>query len=146
MDNPDKTTDESGMWKYLELPRVFEHRASEIDITSKQHLRVCARLAAHVAKQKPKTAKEFEQVEYLKNFVVKSAELNEGTISLLDYMKATIDAIYQDMQAWRDGANLNRIIKDQGEKIEQVIKERDELQTELNDLKKSNRQRDKVSV
>lgn len=128
--------DESRIWKYLELPQVFQMKAGEIDITSKQHLRICEKLAKHLSRQKAKNPKEFEQTEYLKDFVVKSAELNEKTVELLGYMKTTIEEIYKDMQAHRDGANLNRIVKDQGEKIEKVMAERDELSQKYYELRR----------
>ena|SRR5688572_14345003 len=134
-----KEPDESRIWKYLELPQVFQMRAGEIDITAKQHLRVCEKLASHLAKRKSNNPKEFEQVEYLKNFVVKSAELNEKTVALLEYIKSTIQEICEDTKALRDGANLNRIIRDQGEKITLTMKERDEAQAELNELKRERR-------
>jgi hypothetical protein len=131
--------DESRIWKYLELPQVFQMKAGEIDINSKQHLRTCERLAAHAAKQRPKTPKEFEYNEWLKDFVMKSADLNEKTIQLLDYLKTTIQEICNDTKALRDGANLNRIMRDQSEKILQTMKERDDLQTQLNDIRATQR-------
>jgi replicative DNA helicase len=134
--------DESKLWKYLELPQEFQMKAGDIDIVSKQQLRVCEKLAAHLVKQKPKTPKDFEMNEWLKDFVMKSSDLNEKTILLLDYLKSTIQEICNDAKALKDGANLNRIIRDQGEKLEEVMKERDELQTQLNDIRATQRRKD----
>jgi small-conductance mechanosensitive channel len=138
--------DESRLWKYLELPQEFQMQAGEIDIVSKQQLRICAKLAAHLAKQRPKTGKDFEMNEWLKDFVMKSADLNDKTIHLLDYLKSTIQEICNDAKALKDGANLNRIIRDQGEKIEVVMKERDELQTQLNDIRATHRRKDTAAA
>jgi hypothetical protein len=129
--------DESRLWKYLELPQVFQMKAGEIDITSKQHLRTCEKLAAHVARQRPKTPKEFEQNEYLKNFVMRSAELNEKTIELLEYLKTTVQEVCNDYKALKDGANLNRIMRDQSEKILKLIEERDEYLHKYYELRKT---------
>lgn len=128
--------DESRMWKYLELPQVFQMKAGEIDITSKQHLRVCERIAKHLAKQKPKTPQEFEQVEYLKDFVIKSAELNDRAVALLAYLRDTISEICTDAKSLKDGANLTRIMKDQGEKIESLMSERDEYIRKYHELRR----------
>lgn len=132
-------SDDSRLWKYLELPQVFQMRAGEIDILHKQHLRTCEKLAKHLARQKPKTPKEFEQHEYMKDFVVKSADLAEQTIGLLDYIKSTVQEICNDTAALRDGAHLNRVIRDQGEKIEQVMKERDEISKKYYDLRREHK-------
>lgn len=131
------TSDESGLWKYLELPREFERKAMEIDITSKQHIRIVERLAKHLSKQKPKTAQDFEQVEYLKDFAVKSAQLNEQTVGLLSYLRDRLNELYADYKAYNEGAKLNRIIRDQAERLELITQERDDAQKELNELKRN---------
>lgn len=131
--------DESRLWKYLELPQTFQRVAGEIDITSKQHLRICEKVAKHLARQRPKTPNEFEQVEYLKEFVVKSADLNEKTIQLLGFLKETIQEITNDAKALSDGANLNRIMRDQGERIGQLIEERYELNKRYHDLRREDK-------
>lgn len=133
------------LWKYLELPNAFQLQASQIDIISKQHLRICEKLATHLAKQHPTEPKEFEQIEYMKDFVVKSSDLNEKTIDLLHYVKSTIQEIADDVQSLREGATLTAKAKLQGEKIMQVMKERDELQDELNQLKRE-RRKDKATT
>lgn len=131
------TSDESGLWKYLELPREFERKAMEIDITSKQHIRIVERLAKHLSKQKPKTAQDFEQAEYLKDFAVKSAQLNEQTVGLLSYLRDRLNELYADYKAFNEGAKLNRIIRDQAERLELITQERDDAQKELNELKRN---------
>lgn len=137
--------DESGLWKYLELPQFFQQKAGEIDVLCKQHLRVCERLAAHVAKQKPKTPQEFERVEYLKDFVVKSAELNDRTSEILGYVKERIQDVCSDVTAIKEGAQLKAIIRDQGEKIEKLIKERDEFMHKYYGLRKTERRADQAN-
>src|SRR5690606_4466967 len=96
--------DDSRMWKYLELPKEFQRRAGEIDLTAKQHARVIERLAKHLARQKPKTPEEFERVEYLKDFAIKSATMNDQVIDLLAYLRDRLNEIYNDYEAFRDGA------------------------------------------
>lgn len=127
--------DESRLWKYLELPQEFQRRAGEIDISSKQHLRIIEKLAKYLAKQKPKTKEDFERVEYLKDFAIKSAQLNEQTVGLLEYLRDRLNEIYADYKAFNEGAKLNRIIRGQDERLKLITQERDELQKELNELK-----------
>lgn len=138
--------DESGLWKYLELPQVFQQKAGEINVTCKQHLRICERLAAHVAKQRPKTPKDFEWVEYLKDFVLKSVELSEKTIQMIDYIRTTVQAVCDDATALKEGARLNAVIRDQGEKIETLIKERDEFLHKYYGIRKNRLTEDKTTA
>lgn len=132
-------SDESRLWKYLELPQVFQMKAGEIDINHKQHLRICEKLAKHLSRQKPKTAQEFEQHEYMKNFVIKSVDLAEQTIELLDFVKTTVQDICNDAKALKDGANLNRIIRDQAESLEMAMKERDEITQKYYDFRREHK-------
>ena len=131
-----KEPDQSRLWKYLELPQMFQLKANQIDLTAKQHIRIVEKLAKHLARQKPKTPDEFERVEYLKDFAVKSAQLNEQTVDLLGYLRDTLNEIYNDYKAFHEGARLNRVIRDQGEKIEAITNERNNAQNELNELKR----------
>jgi hypothetical protein len=138
--------DDSRLWKYLELPQMFQMKAGDISITSKQQLRACEKLAAHVSRQKPKTPKEFEQNEWLKDFVMKTADLNDKTIVLLDYLKDRVQEICNDAKALKDGAKLNAMVRDQAEKIEILMQERDTLQTQLNDIRATQRRTDKTAI
>lgn len=128
---------ESRMWKYLELPQIFQMKAAEIDMTCKQHLRVCERLAGHLAKQKPKNPKEFEQNEYLKDFVVKSAELNEKTVELITYMKGQVEEICKDARTLTDSDKMTYALRAQAEKIEALIKDNEELTRKYYGLRRS---------
>lgn len=123
--------------KYVELPKVFHVKASEINISSKQHLRICERLANHLSKQRPKTPKEFEQVEYLKDFVMKSAKLNEQMIALLDYLKIELDAIAADSKSLIEGSYTLDIIKDQQEIIVAIQQVRDNAVKALYEARKN---------
>lgn len=127
--------DESRMWKYLELPTEFKLRSIEVDVTCKQHMRVIERLAKHLAREKPKTAQEFERVEYLKDFCVKSAQLNEQVIGLLEYLTERLNEMYRDYKQFAEGARSVRIIRDQDERLKVITRERDELQNQLNDAR-----------
>lgn len=137
--------DESRLWKYLEIPQEFQRCAGEIDLTSKQHIRIIEKLAKHLAKQKPKTPEEFERVEYLKEFAVKSAQLNDQTIGILNYLRERLNEIYNDYKSFAEGARMNRIIQDQKERLELITQERDDAQNELNELKRRIRREDQTA-
>jgi gas vesicle protein len=117
--------------KYVELPNQFRHRANDIAIISKQHLRHCQALAKQLAGRKPKTADEFEKVEAMKDFVVKSAELNEKTIELLDYVKSVIQEITNDVTDLSETSLIHDRLKDQSEALQMAWSQRDAL---INDL------------
>lgn len=123
--------------KYVDLPRVFHVKANEITIVSKQQLKTCEKLAIHLSKQKPKTPKDFEQNEWLKDFVMKTAKLNEETISLLEYLQATIQEISDDAQALKEGASALDVIRDQQDTIKCIQQVRDNAVQAVYELRKN---------
>lgn len=122
--------------KYVDLPKVFHQKANDINITSKQHLRICEKLAGHLSRQKPKTPQEFERVEYLKDFVMKTVAMNESTIGLLDYLKAEIEEISVDAKTLIEGAKMLDVIKDQSEALQAVQELRDKAVISIYELRK----------
>lgn len=122
--------------KYVELPSQFERKANDIRVTSKQHLRACEKLADTLAKQKPKNPKEFEQNEWLKDFVIKSADLNEKTIELLEYLKKELQEVANDASALMEGAKLHDQLHDQSEVIQMAWDIRDKAIKDLYDIRK----------
>lgn len=121
--------------KYVDLPNVFHARASEISITSKQHLRVCEKMANHLSKQRPSNPKDFERNEWLKDFVIKSAELNERTIQLLDFLREQIADIAIDAKVLMDGGKTLDVIRDQDDAIRTAWYLRDEAIKAIYELK-----------
>lgn len=126
--------------KYIELPRIFQAKASEIDITSKQHLRICEKLAKQLASKKPKTAEEFEQVERWKDFVLKSSELNEKTIALIDTIHGMLTEIAEDATPLSENAKDYDRLRDQSETIQMLTNQRDKLINDLYANRKAERQ------
>lgn len=113
--------------KYVEFPKRFHHMANEILITHKQHLRACEKLAKYLGTVKPKGAKEFEQNEWLKDFVIKTAQNNESTIVLLEYVQALLSEVNQDALMLIDGANVQNQLRDQSDAILMLRNSREEL-------------------
>lgn len=122
--------------KYIDLPKQFERKANEIRVTSKQHLRSCEKLADHLAKLKPKNPKEFEQNEWLKDFVIKSADLNEKTIELLEYLKTELQEVAKDASALMDGAKIHDQLRDQSDVILMAWDIRDKAIKDLYEIRK----------
>lgn len=110
----------------MDLPRVFQGKATDITISSKQHLRACEKLAGHLAKQRPNNPKDFEQNEWLKDFVMKTARLNEQTISLLEFLRGQLQEIADDSKALTNEAEILDRIRDQEETIKMLQHARDE--------------------
>ena len=121
--------------KYLEMPRQFKDRANDITLTCKQHLRICEQLAVRLAKEKPKTAQEFEKNEYLKNFVIKSSRLNEEVLGVLDYTLALLNEIANDYKILQQ-AQIKDTLRLQSETVEILIQQRDQLVNDLYDVKR----------
>lgn len=130
--------------KYVELPGVFRMKSSDINVTSKQHLRACEKLATHLARQKTNNPKEFEQNEWLKDFVLKSADLNEKTIQLLDFMRDMIQEISNDSKELMEDATILDRLRDQEEAIVMAVELRDKAINDLYELRKNQFRQDKA--
>jgi hypothetical protein len=132
--------------KYVELPGVFQQQASEINITHKQHLRACIKLATHLAKQKPSNPKEFEQNEWLKDFVMKSADLNEKTTNLLDFVRKIVQEISDDSKALIEDAKILDRLNDQESAILTAWANRDKAINDLYELRKGQFRKDQAAA
>jgi hypothetical protein len=117
--------------KYIEIKRSFETLASETRIRTKQSQATLERLAKHLARQKPKDGPEFERVEFLKDFVVKTADANESVLKLLGMIHKGLTDIYEDVEALCNVAFLQDRVKDQSEVILMLMAHRDELIKQL---------------
>jgi hypothetical protein len=123
--------------KYIELPREFMQRANDVDITSKQHLRYCHKLAEQLSRRKAKTPDEFEKLEAMKDFVIKTSELNEKTIELLKYVQSVLQQIADDTEKMAVDAIALDQLRDQSDTIEYLTKQRETLITEIYARKKA---------
>lgn len=117
--------------RYIEMVTVFRDRASAIDFQCKQSQRICEKLAKHIANDKPKSGKEFERHEYLKDFVLKTSTANETMIELLKYMNDLIQSLSDDARDLNAIAGLRDIIKFDQQTIQIITQQRNELLDEL---------------
>lgn len=125
--------------KYLEMPRQFQGRAQEISLTCKQHLRICEALAKRLATERPKTKQEFDKVEYYKDFVIKTSELNDQVIGLLDYTRDLLNTIAAD-SALMEEAKVKDTLRLQSETIELLYQRNDKLEKDLHEQLRKNTQ------
>lgn len=135
-DNEDKDS----RLKYVEMGAVFKDRASAVDLNCKLSQKSCERFALYLAKQKPKTPEQFEKVEVLKDFVLKTSKANEEMMLLIDYMKGLIEDIATDSKVLIDGAILRDKLKFQSDTIESGWMLREEMvetirKNKLNELR-----------
>lgn len=124
--------------KYVEMPGVFYGKASDIKIACKQQILACERLAKHLVKKQAKNGKEFEQDEWLKDFVLKTAELNDKTLELLDYIHSLLKDVSNDAQVLIKGSEIRDQLRDQSDTITTLIATRETLINNLNDLRRKN--------
>lgn len=117
--------------KYIEIKRSFESLASETRVRTKQSQATLERLAKHLARQKPKDGPEFERVEFLKDFVVKTADANESVLKLIGSIHKGLNDIYEDAEQLCNVAFLQDRVKDQSEVIIMLMNHRDELIKQL---------------
>lgn len=103
--------------KYIDLPRVYSKSANEIEIKVKQSNRVLVSLAKHLSKYKPKDGLDFERNEFLKDFVVKTSEVNESVLKLICELRGMVQEIADDSKTLIEGAEIRNQIKMQSENI-----------------------------
>lgn len=132
--------------KYVDLPIAFQHQASDIRITAKQHLRACETLANHLAKKKPSNPKDFEQTEWLKDFVIKTADMNEKIIALLDYMRNTVQEIADDSKELSEDALILDRLRDQSDALGLAWEIRDKAINELYASRKNQLRENKATA
>lgn len=95
--------------------------ANDVDTQTKVSQRVCEALAKHLAKQRPKTPEEFERVEYLKEFVLKTGEHNARVMRLLAYTHVLLKQVAEDSKILVEGASTIELLKDQSDHIEALM-------------------------
>lgn len=125
--------DKDSRLKYVEMGTVFKDRASAVDLNCKLSQKSCERFALYLAKQKPQTPEQFEKVEALKDFVLKTSKANEEMMLLIDYMKGLIEDIATDSKVLIDGALLRDKLKFQGDTIQRITEQRNEAIAEIFD-------------
>lgn len=128
--------------RYLEMPMQFRGRANDIALTAKQHLRTCEALAKRLASERPKTKQEFDKVEYYKDFVIKTSELNDQVLGLLDYVRDLLNAIAADSLLLEE-ARMKDTIRMQSETLEYLYQQNDDLVKSLHDQLRKNKENPK---
>jgi hypothetical protein len=126
--------------KYLDISEAFNNRATEIELFCKQSQRICELLANRLSTKKVKTPVEFENNEYWKDFIMKTAQNNERTIELMNYMRGFLTDILEDSKVLMDGAILRDKLKFQSDSIELIGMKEDEkvktlYQNKLNEIR-----------
>lgn len=132
--------------KYVDLPRVFEQRASEIRIAARMQLRACERLAGHLSRQKPNNPTEFDRNEWLKDFVMKTADMNDKTLALMEYLKTEIQQVSDDAKALMEGGVIQDRLRDQSDSITALQNFRDQTVINIYEHRKAQLRQDKATA
>lgn len=125
------------MDKYLEISNQFNGRVSEIRIALKVSNRVCEMLAKHIQKEKPKNQLEQDRIDKLTDYVIKTSELNDKVLGLIEYTSELLSAVAVDSVALTDATNLLSTIEFQSETIQAVTIQRDNAIKDIYDLRKN---------
>lgn len=111
--------------KYVDVTRIFYSRANDVNLACKQSQRICEQLVHRLAKVRPKSPNEFEQHEFMKDFVLKTAKTNEEILNLLNYTHGFLQDVVDDAKVLIDGAVIRDRLREQSDKIEALIMQRD---------------------
>lgn len=125
--------------KYLEMSTAFSAKINELTLTCKQHLRTCEALAKRLAAENPKTQKEFDKIEFYKDFVIKTSQMNDQAISLVKYTQEIFESILSDSSLLIE-ADVKDTLRLQSESIEVLTNQREELVKMVYELR-----RDKIT-
>lgn len=123
--------------KYLDLNKAFHNQTTDIRLALKQSNRVCEMLANHLAKEKPKTSLEMDRNGHLKDYVIKTSELNDKVLGLIDYIHGLLTNIGEDSKVLIEGAIIRDRLQFQSDSIEQLINSRDNAIKDVYDLRKN---------
>src|SRR5690349_8280175 len=104
--------------KYLDINQVFHNKTTDIRLRCKQSNRACEEFAKTLAKARPKDAEGFEKVERMKEYVLKTSQLNDEILGLLDYMHGFLLDLGNDAQILIEGAVLRDKLMMQSDTIE----------------------------
>lgn len=105
------------IYKYIEINNQFNGRVSDIRVNLKVSNKACERLAIFLQKQNPKTQVEFERVEKLKEYVLKTSELNDNVLGLIEYFGNLLTDIVLDAKDLTDALELTKTIEFQSDTI-----------------------------
>lgn len=123
--------------KYLDINQVFHNKTTDIRLRCKQSNRACEELAKTLAKAKPKDAEGFEKVERMKEYVLKTSQLNDEILGLVDYMHGFLLDLSKDAQILIDGAVLRDKLMMQSDTIEILTSQREEDFQTIYELRKN---------
>lgn len=129
--------------KYTDVTRVFYTRANSVNLTCKQSQRICEQLANRLSKVRPKSPNEFEQHEFMKDFVIKTVQVNEEILELLNYTQGFLQDIENDAKVLIEGAIIRDQLREQSDKIEALISQREET---INKIYNEVRERNKAAA
>jgi hypothetical protein len=119
--------------KYVELPKVFQQKASEIKMAATVQARHCEKYAQQLARRVPKSGPEFEIHEAMKEFVISTHKLNTDTLELINYLHGLLQEVSADASVLIQGAIIRDRLKDAGESLELAWQQRDDLVNQLRD-------------
>jgi hypothetical protein len=122
--------------KYLDISNAFHNQANEVALSCKQSQRTCEKLAKQLASRRAKTSEEFEKIETMKDFVIRTAEMNERVLKLLDYMNGLLLDVADDSKVLIEGAVLRDKLADQSECLEMLMQERDNAVKQVYECRK----------
>ena len=127
MEKTTETDSKDRRLKYVEMPGIFYTKANDTRIACRQHLLVCERIGKYLARKVSRDPKSFDQDEYMKDFVIKTAEASERMLKLLEYTHELLQEIANDAKVLCDGAIIRDQLQDQSDTIVLAWQQRDEL-------------------
>jgi hypothetical protein len=125
------------IYKYIEINNQFNGRVSDIRVQLKVSNRVCEKLAQYIAKENPKTALEQERIDKLTDYVIKTSELNDNVLGLIDYMDKLLIEIGLDARDLTDGLENLKTIEFQSDTIQLLTSQRDTAINDYYELRKN---------
>ena len=113
--------------KYVEMPRIFNVRSSEIQTTSRQHIRKCEEMAKMLAGRRANNVEDQHRIDKMKDFLIASVDLNENIVKLIDEMYVFLSEVAQDAKELMQGAQDRDRFIDYGESLVNAWEQRDKL-------------------
>lgn len=123
--------------KYVDISTIFSQKAMELEISAKQQNRSCQELAQKLVKIKPKSGEEFERVEAMKEFVIKTSRMNDNVTDLILYVRGLLSEILIDSEHLIEGSKARDSLRDAQIAIETMMNTKDNLVKDLHDFRRN---------
>lgn len=123
--------------KYVEISGIFSQKAMELEISARQQMRSCEELAKKIIKIKPKSGEEFERIEAMKDFIIRTSKMNDSTLAMISYVRGLLSEVIVDCEHLINGSKARDSLRDAQIALEAMMETKHNLTKEIYDIRRN---------